>query len=443
MDATYLQAFLTDSARRAKRSEIREILKVIARPEVISLAGGLPSPETFPVELLAELIPDVLRRHGTAALQYGSTEGDDGLRDELVALMAEDGVEVTRDHILVTSASQQGLDILARVFLAPGDVAIVSLPSYLGALGAFTASGAALRGVPIDEEGIRPDLLEELLIQLRREDVRPKLLYLVPDFQNPAGVTISKARRRELLTIAAEFDLLVVEDGPYRQLRYAGTQVPSFQALARDGRVVSLCTFSKILFPGLRLGWMVADPEIIARCTVAKQPMDLCTSGVVQLIAREFLRRKLLPEQMERTRGIYARKRAAMLQALEATIDPTWGVSWTRPEGGLFLWMTMPTGYDSRRLLDLALERNVAFVTGSAFFCDGGGANALRLNFSYPSVEMLHEAVGRLADAMHALFAAGPSGKLERVWRPRVGEPESGRGLEQLAWSLWVSEVTT
>jgi 2-aminoadipate transaminase len=443
MDATYLQSFLTDSARTAKRSEIREILKVIARPEVISLAGGLPSPETFPLDLLAEVIPDTLRRHGAAALQYGTTEGDDGLRDELVALMAEDGIDTTRDGILVTSASQQGLDILARVFLAPGDVVVMGLPSYLGALGAFTAAGARLRGVPIDDEGMCPDLLEELLIGLRRESIRPKLLYLVPDFQNPAGVTISRERRRELLTIAAEFDLLVVEDSPYRLLRYTGTQEPPVQAMARDGRVVSLFTFSKILFPGLRLGWMVGDPEVIARCTVAKQPMDLCTSSLVQVIARELLHRCFLPPQLERTREIYARKRVAMLAALDELIDPAWGVRWTRPEGGLFLWMTLPAGYDSRKLLELALERNVAFVTGSAFYCDGGGANTLRLNFSYPSVEMLRVAIERLADAMRTLLATEPTVERERVWRPESRQPSDGRGLEQLAWSMLVSEVTT
>jgi 2-aminoadipate transaminase len=187
---------------------------------------------------------------------------------------------------------------------------------------------------------------------------------------------------------------------------------------------------------------MVGDPEVIARCTVAKQPMDLCTSGLVQLIARELLHRRVMPAQLERTRAIYARKRAVMLQALDEFVDPAWGVRWTRPEGGLFLWMTLPSGYDSRRLLDLALERNVAFVTGGAFFCDGGGANTLRLNFSFLRVDELRVAVERLAGAMRTLFATSPTAAPERVWRPEARAPSEGPGLEQLAWSMWVSEVT-
>lgn len=444
MNATYLQRFLSDSARKAKRSEIRELLKLISKPEVISLAGGLPAPSTFPLEEIAGMMGDVLREFGANALQYGPTEGDIGLREELAKLMAMDdlpGLEI--DRILVTSASQQGLDLSARVFLAPGDTVVVGLPSYLGALGAFAASGAKMTGIPLDGHGMPPDKLEERLVTLRRQGVRPKMIYLVPDFQNPAGVTLTESRRKEILSIAAEFDMLVLEDSPYRQLRYVGDHVPTLQSLDRDGRVFSLFTFSKILFPGLRLGWMVADPEIVSRFVVAKQPVDLCTSALSQLLAREYLKTGRLPSQIERTREHYKEKREAFLAALDGHVDPSWGVRYTRPEGGLFSWMTLPEGLDARDLLEMALAEDVAFVIGSAFYCDGGGKNTLRLNFSYPSVEQLGEGVKRIARAIEKMIreSAGRVPPAPADDPARLPLEQSGKSLEQLSWSLGLSEV--
>jgi 2-aminoadipate transaminase len=446
MDATYLQQFLSDSARSAKRSDIRELLKLIARPNVISMAGGLPSPETFPIEQLSELVPHLLHEHGASALQYGATEGDAGLREELVKLMAAEGVrDLTIDHILVTSASQQGLDLLSRVFLAPGDAVMVSLPSYLGALGAFTACGARLSGIPIDERGMPPDLLEQRLIELRHEGVRPKLLYLVPDFQNPAGITLSLECREQLLDIARDFDLLVVEDTPYRQLRYTGETLPYLYQLDRDGRVISLFTFSKIMCPGFRLGWVVADPEIISRLVVAKQPVDLCTSPFNQALVREYLRTGHLSRQIERIRALYSRKREAILQALERYMDPSWGVTWTRPEGGLFLWVRLPEWMSARKLLDRTLALDVAFVVGTSFHCDGSGQNTMRLNFSFPSIEQLDTAIRRMARCIGETLAEEVPGELTASTEPQELQPpalvEGAHSLEQLSWNLAVAEL--
>jgi len=449
MDASYLQQFLSTSARSATRNEIRELLKLIAQPDIISLAGGLPSPDAFPIDDFVRILPEVLKTHGTAALQYGATEGDIGLRRELLRLMREAEGEalarLTPEHLLVTTGSQQGLDLCSRVFLSPGDTVICALPSYLGALGAFTACGAKLAGVPLDERGMRTDLLEQRLVDLRREGIRPKLLYTVPDFQNPAGVTLSVERRLEMLSVAAEFDLLIVEDSPYRQLRYVGAPQPTLAELDREGRVISLFTFSKIFCPGLRLGWVVADPEVISRLVVAKQPVDLCTSGLSQLVAREYLAAELLPRQIEHLLATYSVKREAMLDALDRHFDPRWGVRWTRPEGGLFLWFELPAWINARTLLERTLEKKVAFVCGNAFHCDGSGQNTARLNFSYPNIEQLQTAVERLAGCVGTMLReAGPEATATDRGAERSVEPlvvSGDHALQHLAMNLGLREI--
>jgi 2-aminoadipate transaminase len=385
----------------------------------------------------------VLGEHGALALQYGPTEGDAGLLAEIARLMEADGtVGLGPDRLMVTSGSQQALDLVSRVFLAPGDAVLCGLPTYLGALGAFSAAGARLAGVPLDEHGLRIDILEQRLVELRRSGVRPKLVYVVPDFQNPAGVTLGLERRTDLLQIARDFELLVVEDSPYRALRYAGQALPSVASLDREGRVIGLYTFSKILSPGLRLGWVVADPEIVARLVVAKQAVDLCTSSLAQVLAREFLRTGRLEAWIERTRALYALKLEAFAGALEDALEPSWGVCFRRPEGGLFLWVALPAWMSARRLLDHALRENVAFVCGSAFHCDGSGANTLRLNFSYPSVEQLREAARRLARALARMRTEVPAARAQT--EPRSIEVPLASGehsLDQLSWNLALTEV--
>lgn len=446
MDSRYLQRFLSDSARGATRNEIRELLKLIARPEIISLAGGLPPPESFPFDDFAEILPELLRTSGSAALQYGPTEGDPGLKAELIRILAESEGgsfrELTTDHLLVTSASQQGLDLCSRCFISTNDSVVVGLPTYLGALGAFTSCGAKLSGVPLDRLGMRSDLLEQRLVDLRRQGIHPKLLYTVPDFGNPSGVTMSLKRREQILSIAREFDLLVIEDSPYRELRYRGEAQPMLYDLDRDSRVISLFTFSKTLSPGLRLGWVVADPQVISRLAVTKQPVDLCTSGLLQALVREFLRAGRLPRQIRRIREMYAAKRLAILEALEECFAPEWGVTWTRPEGGLFLWMELPAWMDARELLEAAInEEKVAFVAGAAFHCDGSGRNTLRLNFSFPSEEKLRDAIARLARCVERRVATRPlpaPEKAPRAWPLLVG---GDHALVHLPWNLGLCEV--
>ena len=447
MDTDYLRRFLSDTSKSRKRNEIRELLKLIAKPDIISLAGGLPSPETFPVDELAEMMPALLEQHGIAALQYGITEGDIGLREELIRLMIDSSVEgesysyLTPAHILILSGSQQGLDLSGRAFLGKDDVVVCGLPSYLGALGAFSACGARMSGIPLDDEGMRTDLLEQRLVDLRRKGVRPKLLYVVPDFQNPGGVTLDIERRHELLSIAREFDMLVIEDSPYRQLRYVGEPQPGLGGLDRDGRVISLYTFSKILAPGLRVGWAVADPEIIAQLNMAKQPVDVCTSCLSQVVIREYIKAGHLPAQIQRIRDLYSVKRKTMLDALDERFDPAWGVRWTRPEGGLFLWVTLPDWMQATDLFQRALEKKMAFVRGQAFHCDGSGHNTLRLNFSYAGVEQIRTAVERLGDCIGAMVREAPE-ESRAAMKERPLELVTGdHALEQFSWNLALSEV--
>lgn len=391
-----LQEFFSASARVMTRSLIRELLKLTRRGGIISFAGGLPDPATFPVEELKQITVDVLTQQPQLALQYGPTEGDVNLKDQLIPWMAKDGIQVTRDQILITVGSQQGLDLAGRVFVDPGDAVIVELPSYMAGLQVFRSYRAQLIGVPQDAEGMRTDLLEQTLARLRREGRRPKFIYVVPDFQNPSGVTMTEARRRMLLELARAYGTLVVEDSPYRELRFEGTSPPPLASLDREGRVVFVSTFSKTLAPGLRVAWMAASEELIRRFVTAKQGVDLCCPAFTQAIAAEFCARGHIYRHLPQITVLYRKKRDIMLRALEREMPP--GVTWTKPEGGLFLWITLPDGMDTEHLLRAAVEdEGVAYVVGSGFHADGGGKNAMRLNFSFPSDEHIEEGIRRLA----------------------------------------------
>ena len=391
-----LAEFYSASARVMSRSLIRELLKLTRTKNIISFAGGLPDPSTFPVEELKAITLVVLEREPQLALQYGPTEGDARLRDELVRWMAKDGITVTRDQILITIGSQQGLDIVGRVFLDPGDVVIVERPSYMAALQVFRSYRAEMVGVEQDDDGLRPERLEETLARLARSGKRVKLLYAVPDFQNPSGVTLSGPRRQAVLDLARAHHLLVVEDSPYRELRFEGTAPPPLAALDRDGRVIYLSTFSKTLCPGMRIAWIAARGEIIQSFVTAKQGMDLCCPAFTQAIAAEFCARGHLPERIPQITALYRRKRDVMLDTLAREMPD--GVTWTRPAGGLFLWVRLPEGMDAEQLLRPAVEEEgVAYVAGSGFHADGGGKNTLRLNFSFPSEANIDEGIRRLA----------------------------------------------
>lgn len=393
-----LESIFSINVAGLKKSVIRELLKLTQKPGIISFAGGLPSPETFPIEEIAELAKEVIQKEGKWALQYGPTEGDPRLKDEIIKIMEKDGIKVDKTNILVTSASQQGLDIVGRSFVNRRDPIIVGRPTYVGALGAFKSYAAKFIGIELDGEGMRMDLLKDKLQQMRLEASLPKFIYVIPDFQNPAGVTMPLERRKALLELAREFQVLIIEDTPYRQLRYVGSHIPSlFELDGGEGYVVSLFTFSKILFPGLRLGWVIGNPEIIEKFIIAKQAMDLSTPPFTQAIAYEYCRRGLLDAHIQENVKLYKKKREAMLQAMDEYMPKHAEIKWTKPEGGLFLWLSLPSYFNVDEMFYEAIEENVAYVVGTGFYADDGGKSALRLNFSYPSEEEIVEGVQRLA----------------------------------------------
>lgn len=387
--------FYSKNALNMKRSEIRELLKVTRRPDIISFAGGLPAPETFPVKDLTDISCKVLQEKGAMALQYGPTEGEAPLREEIAKLMHHEKSTVKPESILVTAGSQQGLDIVSRIFLDPNDIAIVELPSYIGGLQAFTSYRAKMIGIPQDDEGLKTDILAETLERLARRKKKAKFIYVVPDFQNPSGVTMSLERRKKLLELAYKYEIPLIEDSPYRELRYSGETLPPIYTLDTRDQIIVLRTFSKILCPGLRLAWIMAPREWMDRMVIAKQSMDLSSPTYTQLIAAEYLARGLLPKQIENIRTLYGKKLKVMLEALKKYMPK--GVKWTRPEGGLFLWVKLPAKMSANELFPKAIENKVAYVVGSAFHCNGKGQNTMRLNFSYPSEQQINEGIQRLA----------------------------------------------
>jgi len=381
-------------------SAIRELLKLTEQPEIISFAGGLPAPEVFPTARIEEAAHRVLELHPTAALQYGITEGYLPLRELLVRHMARYGIEVTPDNVLVTTGAQQALDLVGKLLINPGDVVLTEEPTFLGAIQAFTAYQAHYVTVPVDDDGLRVDKLEETL------RAGPKFLYVLPNFQNPAGTTLSLKRRERLVELASHYGTPIVEDDPYGQLRYEGKHLPplvkidaELHGCARKGRafrggVLYVGTLSKLLAPGLRIGWVVAPEVVIAKLVQLKQGTDLHTSTFAQMVAYEAARGGFLDRHVPLIRKVYGERKRAMLEALERHFPKE--VRWTRPQGGLFLWVTLPEGLDSERLLTDALAEKVAFVPGRPFFPKEGGASSFRLNFSYCTPERIEEGIRRL-----------------------------------------------
>ncbi|MFN2165876.1 MAG: PLP-dependent aminotransferase family protein [Anaerolineae bacterium] len=384
-------------------SVIRELLKFTEEPDVISFAGGLPAPEVFPVDRFREATDRVLREHGPQALQYGATEGYLPLRRLIVDLMARYGIYAQEDNVLVTSGSQQALDLIGKVLLNSGDKVLTERPTYLGALQAWRSYQARYVTVPIDQDGLRTDLLEEAL------RAGPKFMYILPNFQNPGGVTLSLERRLELVRMADHYGTPIIEDDPYGRLRYSGDHLPPLVVMDCDylesrasdghgyftGNVIYTSTFSKTLAPGLRLGWIVAPVDVIRRCVQAKQGMDLHTSSYVQMVAYEVARDGFLEQHVRHIRQVYAQRRDVMLDSMARYFPDE--VTWTRPEGGLFLWAWLPEAIDTVALLPEAVEsQRVAFVPGNAFYPDGTGRNTMRLNFSNAKPEMIEEGIRRL-----------------------------------------------
>ncbi len=394
-----LQDLLSLTSKGLVRSEIRELLKLTRKPGIISFAGGLPFSGLFPIEEVKDIIHSILDSEGEIALQYGPTEGDGRLIEFLAGWMKEtEGVDVSEDNILIVSGAQQALDLLGKIFIDPGDPIIIGLPSYLGAIQAFKSIRANMVGARLDKQGMNVDTVEDILRTYTAKAQKIKFIYVVPDFQNPSGVTLSLERREKLLQLCYEYGIVLVEDTPYRDLRFEGEPVPMFISLDKEGYAFSIHTFSKLLFPGTRLGWIVADKAIQEKLTMAKQPTDLCTSPLNQSIIYEFCRRGLLKSHIAQIVQLYRKKRDIMINALEKYMPEGSGVDWTHPEGGLFLWLTLPENMDAGELFPKAVEKKVAYVVGSAFHFDRSGHNTMRLNFSYPSEEQIDEGIKRLAD---------------------------------------------
>jgi 2-aminoadipate transaminase len=391
-----IKELLADNHRAMQRSEIRELLKMTAVPGMISLGGGLPDPRFFPVERLKEAILEVLANDAEAALQYGTTEGDNGLRDELVKRYQKLGFAIKRENLVIVSGSQQALDLLGKVFINPGDKVICESPSYLGAIGAFLSYGGDLIDIAMDADGIKTMDLQTEYSTLSNKGLTPKFLYLIPDYQNPSGIHMSEKRRSEVLKFAEENDLLVVEDSPYREFNFTGERLPSLFELKKGKHIIHLGTFSKTFMPGLRIGWIIAEKEIIDRFVIAKQNTDLCSSPLTQKIAAVFLKRGWFDDYLDIIKREYKVKRDEMIKALHEYMPRE--VSWFEPNGGLFFFINFPNGMNAVELLQKSIDRMVAFVPGSSFFTKGKGMNHARINFSYSTIEQNREAVKRLAE---------------------------------------------
>lgn len=390
-------------------SVIRELLKLTEQPDIISFAGGLPAPEVFPVKEFQEACNQVLRDHGAQALQYSATEGYLPLREMIARHTARYGVQVNAENILITSGSQQALDFIGRLFVNRGDYIVVESPTYLGALQAWTAYGAQYISVRADEHGM---IVDELETALR---IGPKFIYILPNFQNPSGSTLSLERRKKMIELADKYGVPIVEDDPYGQLRYEGEHIPSVVTLDSryrnqadgeySGNVIYLSTFSKLLAPGLRLAWAIAPPQVIRKLVMTKQAADLHTSSFIQHVAYEVAQGGFLDEHIKVIRATYKERRDVMIEMMEEVFPRE--VTWTKPLGGMFLWGKLPEKIDAANVLKTAIESKVAFVPGAAFHPNGGGANTMRLNFSFSNPDHIREGITRLGIALKEALKNG------------------------------------
>jgi 2-aminoadipate transaminase len=383
--------------QRMKASAIRELLKLTEQSDVISFAGGLPAPDVFPVEEFRRACNYVLDNQGALALQYGSTDGYVPLREMIARHTNRLGIGVNVDNILITSGSQQALDLLGKIFINRGDRVLVENPTYLGAIQAWNAYGAEYIPVPMDDNGMNTSVLEDALRK------GAKFIYVLPNFQNPTGATLSMERRNQLIQLADQYGVPIIEDDPYGQLRYEGEHLPAVELLdsqmreqnnAYTGNVIYLSTFSKILAPGIRLAWVIAPTEVINKLVLAKQGADLHTSTFNQIVAHEVGQHGYLDRHVKVIQDCYRERRNVMFEALEEHMPD--GVKWTHPQGGLFLWVTLPEKLNTQLMFKEAVEHKVAYVPGEFFYSCGGGTNTMRLNFSYSKPDMINEGISRL-----------------------------------------------
>lgn len=421
------QSLFAQRAGQMKASDIRDAFKLAERGEIISFAGGFPAPETFPLAAIAEAAEEVLLVQGKSSLQYGPTEGLYELREYIAQRLSREGIACTPEGVLITNGSQQAIDLVSKIVLNPGDGVIVEKPAYVGGLNAIVQYEPEFLAVPIDDDGLRTDLLEELLRGRRgsangstRTAARPKLCYTVPNFQNPSGVTLSEERRQRLVELACEHGFAILEDNPYGDLRFDGSGKRHIKAYDADGRVLYLGTFSKVFLPGIRVGYLAGPEPVVQKLAIAKQGTDLCSNTFGQRLVLECARRGLLEAHLGSIVEVYQRKRDLMLQALSEHFPEE--IRWTKPEGGFFVWVTLPEWMNAKALLPRAVEEEgVAYVSGGAFHADGAGQNTIRLAYSQASDEELVEGIRRLGRFFRRVLASGAPRRLEAVAAAKQG----------------------
>lgn len=409
MTGTTLDDYTDRYARRVRgmtASEIRALFAVASRPEVVSLAGGAPYVAALPLDAVGDMLSKLATDHGPTTLQYGIGQGTLDLRERICEVMALSGIDVgcgaSPEDVVVTVGGQQALDLVARIFLDPGDVVLAEGPTYVGALGVFQAAQAQVVHVPMDDDGLIPEALEQAIAEVARSGRRAKFLYTIPTFQNPAGVTLTEERRERVLDICERAGLLVVEDDPYGQLSFDGDAPAPLRARRRDG-VFYLSTFSKTFAPGMRVGWILAPHAVREKLVIASEAQILCPSAYAQAAITAYLSTMPWREQLKTYREIYRERRDALLDSL-ADLMPA-GTTWTEPKGGLFVWATLPEGLDAKAMMPRAIAARVAYVPGTGFYADGTGAGHMRLNFSFPPPERIREGVRRLSGVMQQELA--------------------------------------
>jgi 2-aminoadipate transaminase len=393
----YLQRYAA-RVEGMRASEIRALFAVASRPEIVSFAGGMPATSALDLEAVEAVAAGVIRDAGAIALQYGGGQGRAELREQLVEVMAEGGVPAHADDLVVTAGGQQALELIASCFLDPGDVVFAEGPTYVGGIGAMTSLQADVRHVPMDADGLQVDLLEEALLALRSEGRRAKYVYTIPNHQNPAGVSLSVERRHRLAELAETYDLLLVEDDPYGLLDFEGEIRPSLRSLVPE-RVVYVGTVSKTFAPGVRTGWIAAPPPIREKLVLLREAADLCPSSLTQMIVESWFATQPWRDQVKRFTELYREKADTMLSALDEHVPAE--VTWTRPRGAFYVWLSVPAGIDTSDLLAKAIAHRVAYVPGRGFYADGSGGDQLRLCFSFPEVPRITEGVQRLGELLH------------------------------------------
>jgi 2-aminoadipate transaminase len=385
----------SENMKNLKSSEIRDLLKYAHVPGMISFGGGLPNPESFPTEELKAILDDIMENYASSALQYGETEGLSELKEQLADYLKRDeNINVNPENIMLTTGSQQALYALPIIFANPGDYVITEAPTYVGMLSSLNANQIKSVSVSLDEQGMITTELEDKLKDLKSRGVKPKFIYTIPTFQNPAGYTMTLDRRKYLLELATQYNVPIIEDNPYGDLRYSGQKIPTLKSMDKNEMVSYLGTFSKIMAPGLRTGFTVSQPEVLDEFNKLKQAMDLATNSLSQYIAYEYIRKGIIYKQVPKTIDLYRRKRDIMLEALDDDMEDA---TWSRPDGGMFLWVKLNKNIDSLKMLKRAINNKIAYVTGSAFYHNEPERNTMRLNFTYSSDDDIKEGIKRLA----------------------------------------------